>query len=96
MPTVLRTPRAETDLREIVEYIAKDNLSAALAWLDATEALFQLLAAQPELGQLRQTNRFKRSRRHAHGNYVIYYRPKIEGVEIIRVLHGARDAGPLL
>ena len=96
MPTVRRTPRVEQDLRQIVDFIAKDNLSAALSWLDETEALFRLLATQPEMGQRRQTKRFKRTRRHAHGNYVIYYRPITDGIEIFRVLHGARDQGKLL
>lgn len=30
-------------------------------------------------------------RSHPHGNYVIFYRPIGDGIEIVRVLHGARD-----
>jgi len=96
MPVVRRLPRVERDLNEIVSYIARDKLSAALSWLDATEALFSLLAAHPELGQLYQTKRYKHARRHAHGNYVVYFRPIRGGVEILRVLHGARDQGKLI
>ncbi len=59
MPAVRRTSRAELDLRRIVDYIAADNLSAALDWLDRTEEVFRLLATQPEMGQRRQTKRFK-------------------------------------
>jgi len=29
------------------------------------------------------------------GSYVIFYRPMENGVEIVRVLHGARDLPPL-
>ena len=29
-------------------------------------------------------------------NYRIFYRPVTDGVVIVHVLHGARDAGPLL
>jgi plasmid stabilization system protein ParE len=29
-------------------------------------------------------------------NYVIFYRPLSDGVEILHILHGARDLGPLL
>jgi toxin ParE1/3/4 len=96
MPTVHRAPEVDQDLGTIVDHIAEDNLPAAMAWLDETEALFRLLASQPEMGQLRQTRRFKRSRRHAHGNYVIYYRPVADGVQILRVIHGARDQGKLV
>jgi plasmid stabilization system protein ParE len=30
-------------------------------------------------------------RRHVVGNYLIYYRPIADGVEILHVVHGARD-----
>ncbi len=29
------------------------------------------------------------------GNYVIYYRPAKDGIEVARVLHGARDVDRL-
>lgn len=29
------------------------------------------------------------------GRYVIFYRPSSDGVEIVRVLHGARDLGQI-
>ena len=28
-------------------------------------------------------------------NYIIFYRPISEGIQVIRVLHGARDIPPL-
>ena len=71
MPNVLYTPEAEQDLGQIVSYIAKDNLSAALRWLDETEAVCNLLAGQPEIGQRMQTERFGEVRRHAAGSYLI-------------------------
>jgi plasmid stabilization system protein ParE len=40
MPTVRRTPGAEHDLISIVDYIARDNLPTAVAWLEDIEALF--------------------------------------------------------
>jgi plasmid stabilization system protein ParE len=30
-------------------------------------------------------------RRHAFGNYLVYYRQIDDGVEILHVVHGARD-----
>ena len=93
MANVVRTPKADRDLGQVVQHIAKDNLSAASSWLNQTEAFFQLLATQPEMGQRWRSRRLGELRRHAHGNYVIYYRPITNGVEIVRVLHGARDQG---
>lgn len=28
------------------------------------------------------------------GNYLIFYLPEPEGIQVIRVIHGARDYGP--
>jgi toxin ParE1/3/4 len=29
------------------------------------------------------------------GNYIIFYRPIDDGIEVVRILHGARDLPPL-
>jgi plasmid stabilization system protein ParE len=42
---------AEQDIAAILEYIAKRNLDAALALVDRFTELFELIAAQPELGE---------------------------------------------
>ena len=49
---VKRTPQARRDLSEIAAYIAQDNLSAALRFLDAAEATFASLLNSPELGNI--------------------------------------------
>jgi len=91
MATLLYTPEAAEDLRQVVEFIARDNISAAIDWLDETRSLCKLLATQPDIGERMRTSRFGEVRRHASGNYLVYYRPLDDGVEIMRVLHGARD-----
>jgi toxin ParE1/3/4 len=96
MPTVVRTPAAIEDLKEIVGYIAFDNVAAAAKWLDEMEALFALLATQPLMGTELQSRRHGPIRQHAHGQYVVYFRGAGEGVEIVRVLHGARDHRSLI
>lgn len=57
------------------------------------QRIFDLMAAHPEAGERIETRRFGIIRRHSHGNYVIYYRPRSYGLFVLRVLHGARDAG---
>jgi len=55
---------------------------------------FPKLAAMPELG--RQCEELSaRVRSFPVGRYVIFYRPMENGIEIVRVLHGARDLPPL-
>jgi toxin ParE1/3/4 len=91
MPRVLRTPEALTDLRAIVSYIAQDNSSAASKWLEEIEYLFAILATQPKIGERVRTKRLGRVRRVSRQQYVVYYKSLSDGVEILRVIHGARD-----
>lgn len=93
---LLYTVRAEQDLQQIVEQIAQDKLTAAVDWLDRIEVLFVLLASQPELGERMLTRRFGEVRRHIAGNYAVYYRLVDDGLQILRVLHTARDQDQLL
>jgi len=48
-------------------------------------------ASYPQVGRRRSGFKDPEIRTLAVGNYVIFYRPTAEGVEIARVLHGARD-----
>ena len=85
---------ARSDLDEIWFYIAGDNPDAADKFIRALVSRFPLLASVPEMG--RERNELAvRSRSFPVGNYVIFYRPMGNGVEIARVLHGARDLPPL-
>jgi toxin ParE1/3/4 len=45
MPRVMRRPLAETDILEIWDYTAGDNLAAADRWVERIDEQFSLLAA---------------------------------------------------
>lgn len=96
MLRVFYSVEAEQDLKDIVEHIARHNVTAALEWLDRTEGLFAILASQPELGEPMTTRRFGDVRRHTASNYLVYYRFADDGVQVLRVLHAARDQEPLV
>jgi toxin ParE1/3/4 len=96
MPKAIYTPGAKQDLRQITRYIAHDNLPAAMEWLGRTRATCELLAAQPGIGQRVKTKRFTDARRHVVGKYLIYYRPVSDDVEILMVVHGAREQERLI
>ncbi len=96
MPHVLRSAQAILDLRGIAWHIAQDNPTAASSWLLEMERLFLTLASQPLIGQRIRTRRLGILRRISQGDYVIYYQPIETGVEILRVVHGRRDAGRLI
>jgi toxin ParE1/3/4 len=93
MPPVFRTEQSRQDALEIWEYIAVKNPAAADNLIDRIEAHLALLAASPAIG--RQRDELARDlRSFPVGNYVIFYRSRKDGVELIRVLHGARDISP--
>ncbi len=82
--------RADRDLDDIADFIAEHNPSAAIRVIDGLEERFGLLAAQPFLGE--SCNELRLGlRRFVVGSYVVYYMPTASGIEVSRVLHGARD-----
>ena len=88
------SPAARTDLDEIWFYIAQDNPEAADKFIRAIVSRFPKFAAMPELGRQRE-ELSPCLRSFPVGRYVIFYRPMEDGIEIARVLHGARDLPPL-
>ncbi len=85
---------ARSDLDEIWFYIAQDNPDAADRFIRALVSRFPLLASMPEIGRARE-ELSPHLRSFPVGNYVIFYRLVDSGIEIARVLHGARDFPPL-
>lgn len=90
MPRVTQTVRAERDLDDIWLHIAVDNLAAADDLIDTLIARSQLIATQPQIGRSRP-ELLDGLRSYAVARYVIFYRPEHDGIELVRVLHGARD-----
>jgi toxin ParE1/3/4 len=89
------TPAAEQDLQEIWLYIAQDKPTAADQLLVRIETQCELLANHPQLGPARD-DIAKGLRYHPLANYLILYRVIPQGVEIVRVAHGARNILDLL
>jgi toxin ParE1/3/4 len=90
MSVIIKRPRALSDLAEIWDYIADDSEARADAFVATIDAKFQTLAKQPGIGRLRD-ELAAGLRSLPVGRYIIFYLPLTEGVDIIRVLHGARD-----
>jgi len=90
MAVVLKRPLARIDLADIWDYIAEDNESRADAFIDAIDQKFHALAEQPAMGRARD-ELAEGIRSFPIRHYIIFYQPVPWGVEIVRVLHGARD-----
>lgn len=97
MPEAIISPEALQDMEDIHDHITMDNAEAAGRVIQAFEEDISLLSGQPELGQ------FKPRLRHLRlwvvtqfPNYLIFYRARDGVVEVVRVLHGARDLASIL
>jgi len=84
------SPRAAADLIEIWSYIADDSMANADAFIDRLYETLQVLGRQPGSGRRRE-ELAPRMQSFPYGRYVIFYRAMTDAIEIVRVLHGARD-----
>lgn len=96
MSRLILAPAARDDLDAIHSHIAADNPEAADRVLDSAFDTFGLLIQNPELGRVRTFSgpRLQGLRSigvRAYPNYVIFYRVRQTAVEVVRVLHGARN-----
>lgn len=95
MSKILRRPEAETDLIEIWVYIAEENPAAADALLESIDDKCATLATSPLMGRTRD-ELLPGIRSFPVGHCVIFYQPIADGIEVVRVLHGARDLPSVL
>jgi toxin ParE1/3/4 len=93
---VVRSP-AETDLLENALFIAENNPAAAQRFLDETEKAFARLAEFPEIGTPRTA--FDPSLAGLRlwpvpgfEKFRICYIVRADHIDVLRVLHGARDS----
>jgi toxin ParE1/3/4 len=93
---VFLTAEAESDLEAIAEYIARDSVTAALAVVDELREKCLALAEAPRGYPLVPRYEHHGVRRRPFGNYLIFYRAHTEAVEVVHILHGARDYERLL
>ena len=90
MATVLVTPLAQEDLGDIWDYAAESGTERADRLLDLIYEKCQRLAEYPEMGRARH-ELLVNLRSFMVKNYVIFYQPTADGIEVLRVLYGARD-----
>jgi len=90
MPSVVIRPKAVADLAEIWAYIAEDSVRQANAFATRIDGELRLLSRQPRMGRERP-ELLPNLRSFPVGKYVIFYLPRPRGIEVVRVLHGARD-----
>ena len=101
MPSrIERSEASLRDLEELIDFLRGRNPEVAQRFAAATDTTFRFLAENRQVGQLcdfanHQLAGMRVCRIESFRNYVVYFRPTRDGVEIIRVLHGARDLGAI-
>lgn len=93
---VVFAPAAKTDLQEISNHIARDNPVRALSFVDELIDHCYTLTDMPRRYALVPRYEHWQIRRCVHAQYLIFYRIREDAVEIVHVLHGARDYESLL
>ena len=88
------SPEAAADLEEIGDYIAKDNPTRALSFLDELENYCYQSAERPEAFPKRE-DLAPGLRMAVYGNYLILFRIQAQEIRIERIVHGARKLGDL-
>jgi plasmid stabilization system protein ParE len=89
---------ARADLRDISDVIRQDSPAAAKRVRDALRAAMRRLAEMPGMGHVREdlVEVDSALRFWPVYSYVIVYRAETNPLEIVRVLHGARDVRAIL
>jgi toxin ParE1/3/4 len=90
MGRIQQTLQAQADLTDIWQYIGRNDEAAADRLLEMIDQKLILLSDSPYLGKER-FDLCAELRSFAVKSYLIFYRPLNDGIEVIRVLHGARD-----
>jgi toxin ParE1/3/4 len=95
-PRIEVRPQARRDIDEIADFIAQDSVAAGRRFYDSAQQAFRDLVATPGMGRLRE---FRNPRMagvrswaiRGFERFLVFYRPTDHGIEVLRILHGARD-----
>ena len=90
MAAVTLRPQALEDLIEIFAYIDHGSPQHADSFAELVRASLERLAKRPRMGRSRP-ELMSDLRTISVGRCVVFYLPRIRGIEVIRVLHGSRD-----
>ncbi len=81
---------AREDLKHIWDYVAQHNRESANKLFKEFRSKFKMLDQHPNLGK-QQDQFLINLRSFPFKDYVIFYQPLDDGIEILRVLHSSRD-----
>ena len=95
MKRLRRLPAAIADVDDIWFYIAQENAAAAQRMIERISDATARLPMFPASGSPR-ADVHPQARSIPVGQYVVYYRIASETIDIVRVVHAARDTGTVI
>lgn len=91
MGQILFTPLASEDLQEVWAYLAeKADRETANKFLVEIKNKGENVSSFPESGRVRHEFLLN-LRSFPFKNYVVFYLPLVDGIEVLRILHSSRD-----
>jgi toxin ParE1/3/4 len=96
MLLVERSPQFKEDLRTVAEFIAEHNVDASMRFLSSVEETARHLSICPISGTVCRFRKpivegLRMITVRRFRNYLIYFRPLDDRVELVRLVHGARQ-----
>lgn len=88
---VVITSEAEADLEQIAAYIAEQSQRSALKLVRELRQRCESLANAPRAYPLVPRYEHAGIRGRPFGQYLIFYRVGEDAIEVVHILHGARD-----
>jgi toxin ParE1/3/4 len=85
---------AVQDINEICDFVAKINVRAASQLFDKIRQKCKLFASFPNMGK-DYSWLAADLRGFFYDDYVVFYYPRADGIEIVRVAYGRRDLATL-
>jgi toxin ParE1/3/4 len=101
-PPVTQRPQARLDLLEQFVYFAEEaDIELAERYYAAVAQTCAMLVSQPLAGAVYDSGiaglaDLRRFPVRGFDQYLIFYVPRVGGIDVIRVLHGARDIESVL
>ncbi len=95
--SVTQRPRARVDLLEQFVFFGEEkSVAMAERYFAAVDETCLLLVRQPRMGARHESSvsdlrEMRRVPVKGFDNYIIFYLPLESGIDVIRVVHGARD-----
>lgn len=101
MSRIHRRPGVDDDIYHIAVYLLGENESVAHRFVDAVQETLKDLARMPGWGSIKHFRdpalfEVRSWRVKGFRNYLIYYLIADDGIDVLAIMHGARDIERLL